>query len=349
MENANSPDYLEKIKLQVIENLKRTAAAPSVQATDIPRTSMMDGLDSDAEDAADDEDQDANPDVRYTQRDWDQKIARDDEFEESEDEEINEQNGVRRQPGQKRRRGIMDFQNPNAVPDFEPQSGMGSRLATPSPGLRSRSRTGSAIGDVTMGDGSREENAAISSAKAERALKAADDSPAPGLAGDADFDDADEADEEDEMDADRDVKDEDGDVDMDGANDEEPRPKTEEPDEPAAEIEPNTAPSASSKAQSKAATPAANQASPAAGSNSISKTTPPASPPTAADPENPPVEPDAEQPGTQATADTTGLPAADVEMAEDEPAVQKEEGLRERQERDEAGEQAKVVEESKED
>ncbi|KAF2093777.1 histone deacetylase, partial [Rhizodiscina lignyota] len=114
MENANSPDYLEKIKIQVIENLKLTAAVPSVQAQDVPRTSLMDGLDSDAEDAADDEDADANPDVRYTQRTWDAKITRDDEFDDSEDEEMNEQNGVRRQPGQKRRRGIMDFQNPNA-------------------------------------------------------------------------------------------------------------------------------------------------------------------------------------------------------------------------------------------
>ena len=66
MENANSPDYLEKIKLQVIENLKRTSAVPSVQATDVPRNPLIDGMDSDAEEAADDEDQDANPDVRYT-------------------------------------------------------------------------------------------------------------------------------------------------------------------------------------------------------------------------------------------------------------------------------------------
>lgn len=31
MDNANSPEYLEKIKNQVIENLRRTSFAPSVQ------------------------------------------------------------------------------------------------------------------------------------------------------------------------------------------------------------------------------------------------------------------------------------------------------------------------------
>ena len=39
MENANSKDYLEKIKIQVIENLKKTAHAPSVQMQEIGRAS----------------------------------------------------------------------------------------------------------------------------------------------------------------------------------------------------------------------------------------------------------------------------------------------------------------------
>ena len=38
MDNANSPEYLEKIKHQVLENLRRTTqAAPSVQMQDVPR------------------------------------------------------------------------------------------------------------------------------------------------------------------------------------------------------------------------------------------------------------------------------------------------------------------------
>merc|ERR1711939_299144 len=40
MDNANSKEYLEKILTQVLENLKRTAHAPSVQMTDVPRESL---------------------------------------------------------------------------------------------------------------------------------------------------------------------------------------------------------------------------------------------------------------------------------------------------------------------
>lgn len=127
MENANSKDYLEKIKIQVIENLKKTAHAPSVQMTDVPRTTIMGGTDDD-EAELDDLDEDENKDVRHTKRRWDQHITRDDELDESEDEDEARANGVTPQNGVPKRRNIMDYQNSNAVnSDIEMDSG----VATP--------------------------------------------------------------------------------------------------------------------------------------------------------------------------------------------------------------------------
>lgn len=123
MDNANSKDYLEKIKNQVIDNLRKTAHVPSVQMTEIPRTTMLGGTDED-EDILDDLDEDENKDARNTKRRWDQHVERDDEFEDSDDEEIAESNGVRPQNGNKRR-NISDFPNPNAVAsDIEMESGV---------------------------------------------------------------------------------------------------------------------------------------------------------------------------------------------------------------------------------
>lgn len=125
MENANSKDYLEKIKIQVIENLKKTAHAPSVQMMDVPRTTMTGGTEED-EAELDDLDEDENKDVRNTKRQWDQHISRDDELDESDDEEMNASNGISHSEKPKRR-NIMDYQNANAVEDIEMDSG----VATP--------------------------------------------------------------------------------------------------------------------------------------------------------------------------------------------------------------------------
>ncbi len=126
MENANSRDYLEKIKTQVINNLRKTGP-PSVQMTDVPRTTITGGTEED-EDIADDMDEDENKDTRSTKRRWDQLITRDDEFEESDDEEQDRANGVRQQNSATKRRNIMDYQNPNpAASDVEMDSG----IATP--------------------------------------------------------------------------------------------------------------------------------------------------------------------------------------------------------------------------
>ena len=132
MENANSSDYLEKIKVQVIENLKKTTFAPSVQMQDVPREPMG-GMTEEEEAELDDLDEDENKDSRHTQRRWDARVTRDDELDESEDEEenrISHMNGVRAQNGTKKRRNIMDYQNPNAVSDIEMDSGIASPDAT---------------------------------------------------------------------------------------------------------------------------------------------------------------------------------------------------------------------------
>ena len=122
MDNANNPDYLDKIKAQVLENLKRTTqAAPSVAMQDVPREPM--GMDEtlDEEDTRlDDEeaDREEGKDRRYTPRVWDKMVEREGELEDfSDDEEMADAIGVRRQPDSPRRRGIMDHMNPDAPAD----------------------------------------------------------------------------------------------------------------------------------------------------------------------------------------------------------------------------------------
>src|SRR2546430_10607663 len=121
MDNVNTPEYLEKIKIQVIENLKRTAFAPSVQMQDVPRDSL--GMDDDDEAILDDMDEDDNPDTRHTKRRFDKYKEKTGELSESEDEDGAKQNGIMKSGGPKRR-NIMDYQNPNAVSDIEPESGV---------------------------------------------------------------------------------------------------------------------------------------------------------------------------------------------------------------------------------
>ena len=114
MDNANSPEYLEKIKVQVIENIKRAAAAPSVQLMDVPRD--PEGMDDEHDAEMDDLDEDENKDTRYSQRRWDKHTEKDGELSDSENEDANERNGVRR-ISRRKRMNIMDYQNPNALPD----------------------------------------------------------------------------------------------------------------------------------------------------------------------------------------------------------------------------------------
>ncbi|PSN65177.1 hypothetical protein BS50DRAFT_575243 [Corynespora cassiicola Philippines] len=118
MENANSHDYLHKIKTTVIENIRRTGK-PSVEAfTNIPDNPLTRAMDTDAEEEMDDLDADENLDKRVTERQRDKQIEHDGElYDPSDDEDYKESLGVRRQPGGRRRRNIMEFQNPDAAPD----------------------------------------------------------------------------------------------------------------------------------------------------------------------------------------------------------------------------------------
>ena len=126
MDNANSPEYLSKIKVQVLENLRRTAA-PSVQMNEVPRDPI--GLDDEADAELDDLDEDENKDSRWTQRRWDKRTAKDGDLSESEDEETNERNGVRRQPMAKRRRNMMDYQNLTGLDDDIPSRATSTKRA----------------------------------------------------------------------------------------------------------------------------------------------------------------------------------------------------------------------------
>ncbi|KAI9857577.1 MAG: histone deacetylase [Trichoglossum hirsutum] len=124
MENANNKEYLDKIKMQVIENLKRTAFAPSVQLTEVPRD--PEGMDDEADALLDDIDEDENKDSRWTRHRWDKHRDKEGELSESDDEDEASKAGVRRQATQARRRNIMDYQNPMSV-----DAGADSGMATP--------------------------------------------------------------------------------------------------------------------------------------------------------------------------------------------------------------------------
>lgn len=141
MENANSPEYLEKIKNQLVENLRRTAHAPSVQMQDVPRHSM--GAMSDEEDAElDDLDEDENKDVRMTQRQWEQHIEQENEYEESDHEDLDRANGVHRNGST--RPSFNDYRNSDVEAD--------SRAMTPANGQTDSVINSKETDDVAMED-----------------------------------------------------------------------------------------------------------------------------------------------------------------------------------------------------
>jgi histone deacetylase 1/2 len=125
MDNANTKEYLDKIRVQVVENLKRTSFAPSVQMTDVPRDPLVEGMDDEADAILDDMDEDDNKDKRYTQRRFDQYVEKSGELSDSEDEDENAANGVRRQPGVLKRRNQVNYRN------LDVDSGLDSGVATP--------------------------------------------------------------------------------------------------------------------------------------------------------------------------------------------------------------------------
>lgn len=127
MDNANSKEYLEKILKTVLDNLKQTQHAPSVQMTEIPPSL---GMNDEEEAELDDLDEDENPDRRNTPRRFDKRVEKNGELSDSEDEEMAEANGVRRQNGSRKRRQIIDHRNLRETVN----SGADSGLGTPQPG-----------------------------------------------------------------------------------------------------------------------------------------------------------------------------------------------------------------------
>lgn len=108
MENLNSREYLEKIKVQVLTNLERTRHAPSVQLTDVGKAFTEQQEEQDA--MLDDMEEDGiGMDRRETQRRWERRVEKEGELSDSEDEEMTGNLGVRPQMGKKRRRNEHNF------------------------------------------------------------------------------------------------------------------------------------------------------------------------------------------------------------------------------------------------
>ena len=101
MENSNSREYLEKITAAVIDNLRQTGPAPSVQMQDVPRKPFG-GLTDEEEAELDDMDEDENKDVRMTEHRWDKQVENGAEFEPSDDDEMASAHGATRLNGNKR-------------------------------------------------------------------------------------------------------------------------------------------------------------------------------------------------------------------------------------------------------
>ena len=126
MDNANSREYLDKILIQVLENMRRTIHAPSTQATEIPRESLA--MNDEDEAALDDEDEDMNADRRTTQRRADKYVEKNGEL--SSDDEGDESGAAARLPGRDMRRARMNYRN---LLDVGGDSGVetGSGMDTP--------------------------------------------------------------------------------------------------------------------------------------------------------------------------------------------------------------------------
>lgn len=101
MENSNSREYLEKITSAVIDNLRQTGPAPSVQMQDVPRKPFG-GMTDEEEAELDDLDEDEHKDERMTEHRWDKRVENGAEFEPSDDEDMAGANGATRKNGNKR-------------------------------------------------------------------------------------------------------------------------------------------------------------------------------------------------------------------------------------------------------
>lgn len=78
MTNLNTQDYLDKVKSRLFENLRMLPHAPGVQVQAIPEDAIRMEVD--------DEDNEADKDVRVPQSEKDRRIIPDNEYSDSEDE-----------------------------------------------------------------------------------------------------------------------------------------------------------------------------------------------------------------------------------------------------------------------
>lgn len=108
---------------------------------------------SDYEDELDDLDEDLNADERVTMRMLDQRVARDDELDDSDNEEEG-MNGARPH-GANKRKNIMDYQNPNSVAD---DIEVDSKIETPERGNDEKAEAPSAEPKTDVEDVVMEEN-----------------------------------------------------------------------------------------------------------------------------------------------------------------------------------------------
>lgn len=143
MENSNSREYLDKITAAVIDNLRQTGSAPSVQMQDVPRKPFG-GMTDEEEAELDDLDEDENKDVRMTEHRWDKQIENGAEFEPSEDDEMASANGATRTNGKKR--NFTDFKAQDEATrstNISPQHALASN---------GKDETGSDVNDDTIED-----------------------------------------------------------------------------------------------------------------------------------------------------------------------------------------------------
>ncbi|KAH8174556.1 histone deacetylase domain-containing protein [Sarocladium implicatum] len=126
MENSNSREYLDKITAAVIDNLRQTGPAPSVQMQDVPRKPFG-GMTDEEEAELDDLDEDENKDERVTQHRWDKRVENDADIDPSDDEDMAKSNGATRRGGNKRsfndyKKNEMEVDSTNASPKNNTES-----------------------------------------------------------------------------------------------------------------------------------------------------------------------------------------------------------------------------------
>lgn len=120
MSNANTVEYLGKIRNEIMENLNKTEFAPSVQMTRVPQSPILGGMSEDDDNALNDHDEDVHKDNRFTQRGFDRYLERADELSDSEDGETKAHYGIHNQTDQFRRRNIMNFRLKNEKLPLQP-------------------------------------------------------------------------------------------------------------------------------------------------------------------------------------------------------------------------------------